>query len=107
MAQVCFRELRSVPRLAEVVLETFPMMESNSPMIERVARALAASLHGDDWRAFVPAARAAVTAMREPTPAMLDAALPELPDCGFLPDDWRAMIDQIAGERVFPTAHKA
>lgn len=83
------------------------MPESNSPMIERVARALATSLHGDDWRAFVPAARAAVTVMREPTAAMLDAALPELPDCGFLPDDWRAMIDHIAGERVFPAIYKS
>ena len=40
--------------------------------------------------------------MREPTPDMLDAALPDSPDWGYLPDDWRAMIDHVAQERVFP-----
>ena len=80
------------------------MPQFNPSMIERVARALAASLGGDDWRAFVPAARAAVSAMREPTMGMLDAALPDMPDWGYLPDDWRAMIDHIANERVFPAA---
>ena len=76
-------------------------------MIERVARALAVSLGGSDWRVFVPAARAAVAAMREPTVDMLEAAVPDLPDWGYLPDDWRAMIDHIASERVFPAVHKA
>lgn len=75
------------------------------PMIERVARALAESLGGDDWRAFTDAARTAVAAMREPTPEMLEAALPDMPDWGYLPEDWRAMIDHVVGERVFPTAY--
>ena len=83
------------------------MPHAHPPMIERVARALAASLGGSDWRAFVPAARAAVAAMREPTVDMLEAAVPDLPDWGYLPDDWRAMIDHIASERVFPAVHKA
>lgn len=82
------------------------MPQATSSMIERVARALAHNLGGDDWRSFEPAARAAVAAMREPTPAMLDAALPELPDYGYLPDDWRAMIDHIASERVSPANHR-
>ena len=83
------------------------MPEDNSPMIERVARALARSLGGDDWRPFTPAARAAVAAMREPTVDMLEAALPDMPDWGYLPDDWRAMIDHIARERVFPSAQRS
>lgn len=80
------------------------MQASGSSMIECVACAIATSLGASDWRPYVEAARAAVTAMREPTVGMLDAALPDLPDWGYLPDDWRTMIDHIAGERVFPTA---
>jgi hypothetical protein len=71
-------------------------------MIERVARALAMSLGEEDWRTCVDAARAAVGALREPTADMLEAALPDMPDWGYLPDDWRAMIDHVAAERVFP-----
>ena len=82
------------------------MPQAFPSMIERVARALAASLGGGDWRSFEPAARAAVAALREPTTGMLDAALADLPDCGYLQDDWRAMIDHIASERVFPTAYR-
>lgn len=73
-------------------------------MTERVARAIATAMGAEDWRPFVEAARAAVTAMRDPTPAMLEAALPDMPDWGYLPDDWRAMIDHVAKERVFPTS---
>lgn len=72
---------------------------SAETMIERVARAIAA-LHGsDDWRAFLGDARAAAAAMREPTAAMLDAAVPEMPDWGYLPEDWQAMIDYVLRER--------
>jgi hypothetical protein len=34
---------------------------------------------------------------------MLDAAVPDAPDWGYLPDDWRAMIDHVTSERIFPT----
>ena len=78
------------------------MAHATSPMIERVARALAQSLGGGDWRTFTDAARAAVLAMREPTPEMLEAALPDMPDWGYLPEDWRAMIDHVANEKIFP-----
>lgn len=80
------------------------MRVTASLMTERVARAIAHSLGAEDWRPYVDAARAAVLAMREPTPAMMEAALPDLPDWGYLPDDWRAMIDHVAGERVYPAA---
>jgi hypothetical protein len=79
------------------------MHPSGTSMTERVARAIAGALGASDWRPFVGAARAAVTAMREPTPDMLEAALPDMPDWGYLPDDWRAMIDHVARERVFPS----
>lgn len=82
------------------------MPDALSPMIERVARALAQSLGGDDWRTFVKAARGAVAAMREPTPGMLDAATPGLPDWGYLEDDWRAMIDHAVKEKVFPVLYR-
>lgn len=80
-------------------------MTITSPsMTERVARAIARAMGEDDWRPFVAAARAAVTAMREPTADMLEAAIPDSPDWGYLPDDWRAMIDHVSQERVFPTS---
>ncbi len=83
------------------------MPAPSSSMIERVARAIAGSVGADDWRPYVDAARAAVRAMREPTVEMLDAALPDMPDWGYLPEDWRTMIDHIAGERVFPTIYNS
>ena len=69
------------------------------PMIVKVARAIAASAGEKDWRIHVSTARAAVRAMREPTNAMLEAAIPDLPDWGFLPDEWQAMIDYVASEQ--------
>ena len=45
-------------------------------------------------------ARAVLLAMREPTVEMLEAAMPDLPDWGSLPDDWRSMIDHVAHEAV-------
>lgn len=76
-------------------------------MIERVARAIARTQGAEDWRPFVEAARAAVTAMRDPTPDMLEAAMADAPDWGYLPADWRAMIDHVANERVFPAAYNS
>jgi hypothetical protein len=70
------------------------------PMIVRVARAIAISAGEEDWRDHIAAARAAVKAMREPTCAMLEAAVPDFPDWGFLPDEWRAMIDYAATEQL-------
>ena len=78
-------------------------MPPAASMTERVARAIAEQMGEADWRHYVGVARAAVLAMREPTVEMLDAALPDTPDWGYLPEDWRAMIDHVAGERVFPT----
>ena len=79
------------------------MATETSPMIVRMACAIASDLGVADWRPYVGAARAAVMAMREPTVDMLEAALPDMPDWGYLPDDWRAMIDHVAQERAFPT----
>ena len=72
---------------------------SDDPMIVRVARAMAISAGEVDWRVHIDAARAAVKALREPTCAMLEAAMPDFPDWGFLPDEWRAMIDYVASEQ--------
>jgi len=83
------------------------MTRTAPSMTERVARAIAAALGTSDWRPYVGAARAAVSAMREPTVDMLDAAMPDMPDWGYLPDDWRAMIDHVASEQVFPAAVKS
>lgn len=69
-------------------------------MLERIARAIATALNGEDWRAYVPAARASVEVLLEPTLDMLDAALPGLPDYGDLPEDWRAMMTHVLNERL-------
>ena len=68
-------------------------------MIERVARAIASQHGHDDWHPYLADARAAMSALREPTIEMLDAAVPEVPDWGDLPVDWQAMIDYVLRER--------
>lgn len=73
-------------------------MSTMSPMLERVARAIALSQGSSDWKSFAQSARAAVLALRTPTPDMLDAALPDSPDWGYLPEEWQAMIDHVACE---------
>jgi hypothetical protein len=65
-------------------------------MLSRVAQAIATAHGQEGWQAELPAAKAAILAMREPTLAMLEAAVPGLVDWGFLPDEWRAMIDYAA-----------
>ncbi|MFN0190680.1 MAG: hypothetical protein ACKVP5_01710 [Aestuariivirga sp.] len=75
-------------------------MSLQNIMIERVARALAASSGSADWAAYTSSARAAVAAMREPTTDMLEAATPGLLDYGYLPEEWRAMIDHVVNERM-------
>ena len=72
---------------------------NEEPMIVKVAKAIADSTSDRDWRVHVNTARAAVRAMREPTKAMLEAAMPDLPDWGFLPDEWQAMIDYVVSEQ--------
>jgi len=71
---------------------------ASPPMIERVARAIARNLGDADWQAYMEAARAAVQAMRQPTVEMLEAALPDAPDWGYLPKDWQRMIDHVVNE---------
>jgi hydrogenase maturation factor len=67
-------------------------------MIAKVAQAIAVAQGDTNWHVHVHAARAAVTAMRDPTTAMLQAALPDMPDWGYLPEEWQVMIDYVAAE---------
>ncbi len=69
-------------------------------MIERVARAIAKACGEPDWKTCLPTARVAVKAMSEPTPDMLDAALPGLPDWGCLAEDWRVMVHHVLEQDV-------
>lgn len=71
---------------------------SGDSMIAKVAKAIAVTTGVSDWKVHIPTARAAVGAMREPTTAMLQAAVPDLPDWGYLPDEWQAMIDYVTTE---------
>ncbi len=74
--------------------------ENIDPMLVRIAKAIAMSEGDDDWHAHLPAARASLEVLREPSFAMLEAATPGLPDWGDLPTDWRAMIDHVLGENI-------
>lgn len=69
-------------------------------MIEAVARAIAKSEHVADWQSRLPAARAALAAMLEPSQEMLDAALPTCTDWGYLPEEWRAMVQFVINEKA-------
>lgn len=75
-------------------------MSASTAMLERVARAIALAQGSSDWRPYAQSARAAVLALRDPTTDMLEAALPDAPDWGYLPDEWQAMIDHVASEAV-------
>ena len=68
-------------------------------MIANVAHAIASAQGETNWRVHLGAARAAVLAMREPSIEMLNAAVHDLPDWGYLPDEWQAMIDYVAVEQ--------
>lgn len=68
-------------------------------MIAKVAHAIASAQGETDWRVYLGAARAAVLAMREPSIEMLSAAVHDLPDWGYLPDELQAMIDYVVVEQ--------
>jgi hypothetical protein len=70
------------------------------PMMVRMARAIALSEGSSDWEHFLPAARASLAAIRDPSDEMLEAASPGLPDWGDMPEGWRAMIDHVLGEET-------
>ena len=72
--------------------------EAVDPMIVRIARAIALSQGSSDWEKFVDTARASLTALRDPSVEMLEAATLGMPDWGELPEEWRAMIDHVLGE---------
>ncbi len=72
---------------------------SEGSMIVKVATATAVVAGDTDWKVHLSTARAAVRAMREPTTATLQADMPNLPDWGYLPDEWQAMIDYMANEQ--------
>ena len=67
-------------------------MEQSS-MIEKIAFAIAENRADQDWLSYIPTARAALAALREPTVEMLEAATVGLPDYGYLPEEWQKMID--------------
>lgn len=75
-----------------------------SEMIEKVARTVALQWFGSEktWRNFVPAARAAIEALREPTQAMEEAgAESQADDCFTLAQAsmcFRAMVSQALTE---------
>jgi hypothetical protein len=71
-----------------------------SEMVERVARGIAESFSRADplWENWLPQARAAIAAMREPTAAMVDLGRGIGPDAPYglaeTRERWHAMIDE-------------
>ena len=67
-------------------------------MIEKVARAIALASGKEDWTHCIEAARAAVLALSEPSNEMLEAAMRDFPDYGFLKDEYKEMMRHVAQE---------
>ena len=61
--------------------------------LNEVAAAIARETGSQDLPTCLRAARAAVLALREPSVEMLEAAMPDVPDWGYLPEEWQKMID--------------
>ena len=95
VAQACPQSCFSIRAWFETKVK---LMNPTPTLIGSIARALASSYGDPDWTNHVAAARAVLAAMREPTPEMLTAALPDLPYWGDLATDWTAMIDFVASE---------
>ena len=94
---------------------------ADDTMVERVAKAIYAAEHGteyqdgtpvrpspDEWDVLLTCARAAIAAMREPTPEMIakrdDDSDPVHWDykchvCGGAEHAWKTMIDAALGEK--------
>lgn len=75
---------------------------AESEMVERVARAIHEKAYGSSvmWRESVPAARAALEAMREPTPAIKQAGAWCIPEAGYdlAHDTYVTMISAALGQ---------
>lgn len=79
-------------------------------MVERVARAISVAIKYNDVLAHYSyeqrqaemndVARAAIEAMREPTPEMLDALNAKAQCIGYLPEGYDAMIDAALPPKV-------
>lgn len=83
--------------------------ETNDSMLERVAKAIYASASGAERPCFgrqppivkafyFAQARAALSAMRTPTEAMVEAADEAYDNYGFFADQWDAAITAALGE---------
>ena len=72
--------------------------------LERAARALADMDTERDigWRYYIPATRAVLLAVREPSEEMMQASSDNAPDREYTTEDlvihWQAMIDAALGE---------
>jgi hypothetical protein len=87
--------------------------EAPNNMVERVARAIARAVVARSirnvseldlrskvdilWQGHIEEARAAIAAMRDPTPRMLSAN--RMHDTGKPLDEWRSMIDEAMAEK--------
>jgi hypothetical protein len=65
-----------------------------SEMVERVARELAVAADHANWEEFVPDARMAIRAMREPTEKMLKEGNRSTTDGRGAEESWPTMIDE-------------
>jgi hypothetical protein len=99
------KKVENINNRAAIVIGSTSLYESSDvdkamTMIEKVARAIAITQGKADWHDCIVTAREAVNALTEPTDEMLDGAFPDLPDWGYLPNDWGAMIGFVVSEQV-------
>ena len=62
-------------------------------MIKRIAALIAAEMPQGSTATYIPLARALVNELREPTPEMLEMAMPGALDHSDIVEDWQAMLD--------------
>ena len=78
------------PDAAEVAVAR---IGEQADMVRRLAARIAAEMPEGTISSYVPLARALLREMREPTGAMLEAAFPDMMDCGDVVSDWQALVD--------------
>lgn len=60
---------------------------------QKIASILANMYADSKSVSHIMAAEAVILALREPSLGMLEAAMPNCSDWGYLPEEWQAMID--------------
>jgi hypothetical protein len=70
-------------------------MPASNPMLVSLTKAISVAMPQSDWNTCASTAVAALQALREPSPEMLETAFPGMPSHGYVREDWQLMVDAI------------